>query len=62
MKRKVLNSVLILLGVMFGTYGAAHALVFGAPIPAPEIDPGMAISALTILVGSLAVIHARRKK
>jgi hypothetical protein len=56
-----LKSVFLLLGLAFGTCTAAHGLAFG-PHPHPEIDPSLAVSALTLLVGSLAVLSIRRKK
>lgn len=32
------------------------------PAAAPEIDPGMAAGALTLLAGGLAVVRGRRRK
>ena len=32
------------------------------PVVAPEIDPGMALTGLTLLAGGLAVIRGRRGK
>ena len=34
----------------------------GAPVPAPEIDPASAFSALTLLAGGLAAIRGRKSK
>jgi len=31
------------------------------PVPAPEIDPASAVSALTLLAGGLAVLRGRRR-
>jgi len=36
------------------------AIVSATPAAAPEIDPGSAMSAFTLLAGGLAVIRARR--
>ena len=47
------------LGILLGTCTTAHALMFRG---VPEIDPSLAISALTLLAGSLAVLGIRRKK
>lgn len=33
-----------------------------SPMAAPEIDPGMAAGALTLLAGGLAVVRGRRRK
>jgi hypothetical protein len=33
----------------------------GGPVAAPEIDPASAVSALTLLVGGLAVVRGRKK-
>jgi hypothetical protein len=48
-----------LLGIMLGTCAPAHALMFRF---SPEVDPSLAISALTLLAGSLAVLGVRRGK
>lgn len=65
MVKSLLRFVLIVLGLALCTGTAAHALAFG-PCPGcphtPEIDPGLAVSALTLLAGSLAVLSIRRKK
>jgi hypothetical protein len=60
MTKNLLKSALILLGLALGTCTFANALAFS--IRKPEIDPGMAVSALTLLGGSLVVLRARRKK
>jgi hypothetical protein len=39
----------------------AGTLAYGRP-RRPEIDPSMAISGLSLLIGSLAVLRARHKK
>jgi hypothetical protein len=43
-----------------------HDQDLGAPAPtptaAPEIDPGMAAGALTLLAGGLAMVRGRRRK
>ena len=49
----------VLLGILFGTCTAAYGLVFYRK---PEIDPSLAINALTLLAGSLAVLRVRRNK
>jgi hypothetical protein len=41
--------------------GVAGAALAGVHPPAPEIDPGSAVSALTLLSGALLVIRGRRK-
>lgn len=48
-----------LLGIMLGMCAPAHALMFRL---SPEVDPSLAISALTLLAGSLAVLGVRRGK
>ena len=40
----------------------ANAMIFGIKPGKPEIDPGLMISALTLLGGSLAVLRVRRKR
>jgi hypothetical protein len=57
--KSLLKYTLGLLSIMLGTCTAAHALVFAGR---PEIDPSLAISALTLLAGSLAVLGVRRGK
>jgi hypothetical protein len=52
-------SPLILLTMAFGTCTAAYAGNHGS---APEIDPSLAVSAIALLGGSLAILRLRRKK
>jgi len=33
----------------------------GGPIPAPELDPSSAVSAITLLLGGLAILRPRRR-
>jgi hypothetical protein len=61
MNKNFLKYAFVVLGLALGACASAHGLVFGQP-PKPEIDPGLAISAVTLLVGSLAVMRARRQK
>jgi hypothetical protein len=61
MTKSLLKYVLLVSGLALGTCTTAHALVFGGH-HAPEVDPSLAISALTLLAGSLAVLRVRRKK
>jgi hypothetical protein len=48
---KVLSLILLGIGVQ----------VFAFGIPAPEIDPGSAASAVAILAGAIVVIRGRRR-
>ncbi len=59
MTKNLLKYALITLGFAFGTCTYAHALLFRH---SPEVDPSLAVSALTLLAGSLAVARIRRKK
>jgi hypothetical protein len=61
MNKNYLKYALVVLGLALGTCASAHGMVFGGP-HTPEIDPGLAISAITLLAGSLAVMRARRQK
>ncbi len=57
---KLIGTILLSAAVM----GVAQA-VTGDPVPAvgaPEIDPASAISAVTLLLGGLAVLRGRRAK
>ena len=47
------------LGLLLGTCATAHGLAFSKH---PEVDPSLAISAITLLAGSLAVLNIRRSK
>jgi hypothetical protein len=70
MTKRLLKSSLLMLFLALGTCSAAHGMIFrtcGIPgFPpckkSPEIDPGLAVSALTLLGGTLVVLRARRKK
>ncbi len=57
--KNLLKYALTVLGLALGTCSTAHALVFRH---VPEVDPSIAISALTLLAGSLVVLRVRRKK
>ena len=57
--KSFLKYALGVLGILLGTCASAHALMFRH---SPEVDPSLAISALTLLAGSLAVLGIRRKK
>ncbi|MGA3081353.1 MAG: hypothetical protein ABSD44_08225 [Terracidiphilus sp.] len=60
MKKNLLKYSLVVLGLALGTIGTAHGLAFGHG--SPEVDPSLAISALTLLGGTLAVLRVRRGK
>ncbi len=51
---------LVLLGFALCSCTAAHGLAFRPKYP--EVDPSLAVSAFTLLAGSLAVLRIRRKK
>ena len=55
----LLKYALGLLGILLGACTPAHALMFRH---SPEVDPSLAISAVTLLAGSLAVLNIRRNK
>jgi hypothetical protein len=61
MTKSPLKYAFLLLGMALCISTAAHGLAF-YPHPHPEIDPSLAVSALTLLAGSLAVMNVRRKK
>jgi hypothetical protein len=56
-KYKFLGAALLMIG-MIGTALAAD----NAVVPAPEIDPSSAASALTLLAGVLSIIRGRHAK
>lgn len=57
---KNLVTSVILAAVILGTAGAALAV---PPVAsAPEIDPGMATGAISVLVGGALILLGRRKK
>ena len=59
---KVIGTVLVAFGLSAAAQAAVVSpLVFRVPA-APEIDPGSAMAALTLLGGALAVIGGRRLK
>ena len=53
---KTVGMILLLLGVVSVAVAGGNS-----PFPAPEIDPGSAVSALTLVSGALLVIRGRRK-
>jgi len=60
MTRNLLRYALVVLGIGLCASTAAHGMAFGKPFP--EVDPGLAVSAVTLLAGSLAVLRVRCKK
>ena len=52
---------ILFFGILFGICVPSYGLVFHGQ-PTPEIDPSLAISAITLLAGSLAVLRIRRSK
>lgn len=64
MKNLSKNALAVLILVLY-TCVSAHAMAFGGhggTGAKPEIDPSLAISGLTMLAGTLAVLRVRRKK
>ena len=61
MTKNLLKYSLVVLGIALGTCTAAHGLAF-SKLHQPEIDPSLAVSAVTLLAGSLAVLRIRRNK
>ena len=59
MTRNWLKTALLLSGFAFCVTGTAHAAVFH---PTPEVDPTLAIGAMTLVAGTVAVLRARRSK
>lgn len=64
MVKNFMRSALVVLALTFCTSISAYGLIFrgGRTPEAPEIDAGLAVSALTLLAGTLAVLRARRKQ
>jgi hypothetical protein len=60
MKRNWLRFALFLSGFAFCVTQTAHAAVVF--YPTPEVDPTLAIGALTLVAGTVAVLRARRSK
>jgi hypothetical protein len=58
---KIFFKYTLALGIVFGICVPARALAFHGQ-PTPEIDPGLAISAITLLAGSLVILRIRRNK
>lgn len=61
MKKNQLIYALVMLGVALSTCATANALAFRQPAT-PEVDPSLAITALSLLGGTLAVLRVRHKK
>lgn len=61
MTKNLLKYTLLVLGFAFGTCASAHGMAFFKST-APEVDPSLAISAITLLAGSLAVLRSHRQK
>lgn len=64
MKKSLLMNTLVVLGFALCACVSAHGMIFHTTTTttSPEIDPSLAISGLTLLAGSLAVLRAKRGK
>jgi hypothetical protein len=60
MTKNLLKNSLVVLGLAIGICASAHGMAFTKKTP--EVDPSMAIGAVTLLAGSLAVLRIRRGK
>ena len=58
MRKNILRYALVLLYFAFIICTAAHGIMFKQH---PEVDPNLAISALTLLGGIIVVLRSRRK-
>ena len=61
MRRNFTKYSFVVLAVSLAICPMAFSTPSG-PYNHPEIDPGMAVSAITLLAGSLAVLRIRRQK
>ncbi len=62
--KNLLKYSLLALVLAVGAGKFAHATPdhgFNPPPNAPEVDPGMAIGALTLLAGSITVLRSKRR-
>jgi hypothetical protein len=59
MQRYLALTGLALVALAIGSVAPAHA---GCVVPVPEIDPSVAQSALTLLVGGVLVLLGRRRQ
>jgi LPXTG-motif cell wall-anchored protein len=59
MTKNLLKYSLVVLGLALSTCASAYGMAFKRY---PEVDPSLAISGLTLLAGTLAVLRVRRKK
>jgi hypothetical protein len=57
--KNLLTRALVVLGLGLSACSAAYGYAF---LKRPEVDPSLAISGLTLLVGTLAVLRIRRRK
>jgi LPXTG-motif cell wall-anchored protein len=59
MTKNLLKNTFVVLGFALASCIVAHGMAFDKR---PEVDPSLAISGLTLLAGTLAVLRVRRKK
>ncbi len=62
MHRKIGYLMFTIAAAAVSSYAMARGVRRPGPIAAPEIDPASAMSALTLLAGSVAVLRGRRRK
>jgi hypothetical protein len=60
MNKNWLRFAVVLSCFAFGVTTSAHAAALF--FPTPEVDPTLAIGALTLVAGTVAVLRARRNK
>jgi hypothetical protein len=58
-RKNLLKYALLVTGLVLSASTAAQAMMFR---PSPEVDPSLAVGAVTMLAGTLVVLRARRKK
>lgn len=61
MKNPSFMHVLLVLGFI-AVLLPARALALSSPIGAPEVDPSLAVGAIALLGGALAVMRSRRSR
>ncbi|HEY1256955.1 MAG TPA: hypothetical protein VGF01_19470 [Terracidiphilus sp.] len=61
MKKNLFINAAFVLGLVLSCSASVFGMAFTKKT-SPEIDPGLAISALTLLGGTLAVLRVRHKK
>ena len=61
MRKNLMRDALLVIGFLLASGATANAMALYHLWPVPEIDPSLAVGAVALLAGSIAVLRAQRR-